>query len=196
MYTTLPSYSIISGFSLLAFVTAVPYSNSIVAIPAQSTTVSSEIESTASSVVSHSMFDLFANTTPIVIASTTTTANLDASAPSSSATFDDSWEVTGTADSPLNATSAPLPAPYSNFSTVEGIVSPSILAPNLHWTALGDSWASGVTYEHDPDLDWTAPRDPNCRRILDAYSVQLFNDTTWSGVRKQVRSFTSIDGFA
>src|SRR5207248_3744474 len=114
---------------LLTFVTAVPYSNSIVAIPAQSTTVSSESESTASSVVSHSVFDLFANTTPIVIASTTTTANLDASAPSSLATFDDSWEVTGTADSPLNATPEPLPAPYSNFSTVEGIVSPSILAP-------------------------------------------------------------------
>lgn len=192
MYTTLPSYSIISVFSLLAFVTAVPYSNSIVAIPAQPTTVSPETESTASSVVSHSVFDLFANTTPIINASTTATANLDASAASSSATFDDSWEVTGTANSPLNATPEPLPAPYSNLSTVEVIASPSTPAPDLHWTALGDSWASGVTYKHDPDLDWTAPLDPNCRRILDAYSVQLFNDTTWSGVRKQVCTFTSI----
>jgi hypothetical protein len=145
MYSTLPSYSIISVFSLLAFVTAVPYSNSIVAIPAQSTTVSSE---------------------------------------------------TGTADSPPNATPEHLSAPSSDLSKVEGIASPSTLAPDLHWTALGDSWASGVTYEHDPNLDWTAPRDPNCRRILDAYSVQLFNDTTWSGVRKQVRAFISIDEFA
>lgn len=65
---------------------------------------------------------------------------------------------------------------------------------DLHWTALGDSWASGVTYKHDPNLDWTAPRDPNCKRILDAYSVQLYNDTTWSGVRKQVFTFPACSG--
>ena len=65
---------------------------------------------------------------------------------------------------------------------------------NLQWAALGDSFASGVTYKHDPSLDWTAPYDPNCRRILDAYSVQLFNQTDWTGNRPQTFNFPACSG--
>ena len=78
------------------------------------------------------------------------------------------------------ATSTPVPEP--------------LIIDDLQWAGLGDSYASGVTYPHDPNLDWTAPRDPNCRRILDAYAVQMHNQTDWSGGRKNTFNFPACSG--
>jgi len=117
-------------------------------------------------------------------------------AQTATATDGGAWAVTGTANALAVATAAlftnssSFPAP----STFENIAGPPLTAQDLHWTALGDSWASGVTYKHDPSLDWTAPRDEKCRRILDAYAVQLYNDTTWSGARRQIFTFPACSG--
>jgi hypothetical protein len=94
-------------------------------------------------------------------------------AQTATATDGGAWAVTETANAlavataALSTNSSSFPAP----STFENVAGPPLAAQDLHWTALGDSWASGVTYKHDPSLDWTAPRDENCRSILDAYAV-------------------------
>lgn len=66
----------------------------------------------------------------------------------------------------------------------------------LHWAGLGDSWASGVTYQNNPSLDWDG--DPgaveSCKRIVDAYAAQMSNDTSWVNGMKQDFKFISCSG--
>ncbi|MCJ1254120.1 hypothetical protein MMC24_001934 [Lignoscripta atroalba] len=66
----------------------------------------------------------------------------------------------------------------------------------LHWAGLGDSWASGVTYEHKPSVNWDG--DPEavkaCRRIADAYGAQMSNDTGWLNGMKPDFKFISCSG--
>jgi hypothetical protein len=62
--------------------------------------------------------------------------------------------------------------------------------PTFEWAALGDSWASGVTYSGDKD---NYDDDKNCLRLEDAYSVQMKKDKSWT-VNDQNFHFVACSG--
>ena len=84
------------------------------------------------------------------------------------------------------------------FTTLAVALAPPAPPPKtLEWAALGDSWASGVTYQNNPDLDYDKGNDEliaQCRRIVDAYGYQMFQDNSWSGVRPQKFNFVACSG--
>ena len=81
------------------------------------------------------------------------------------------------------------------FTTVAvALAPPAPPSKTLEWAALGDSWASGVTYQNSPDLDYDMGNDEpiaQCRRIVDAYGYQMFQDNSWSGLRPQKFNFVA-----
>ncbi|KAJ9668302.1 hypothetical protein H2201_001732 [Coniosporium apollinis] len=60
------------------------------------------------------------------------------------------------------------------------------------WAAIGDSWASGVTYALNGATDYDNNKD-GCMRIKHAYSAQMSNDDTWT-TGKQDMSFAACSG--
>ncbi|KAL9110137.1 MAG: hypothetical protein Q9227_005331 [Pyrenula ochraceoflavens] len=82
-----------------------------------------------------------------------------------------------------------LPPQWRNTS-VENLVGPpaGVSRGHLPWAAMGDSWASGVTYDK-----LAYDKDAGCLRIKDAYSVQLSKDHGWTNDHQEFK-FVACSG--